>query len=359
MPSRTVVPFGPQHPVLPEPLQLKLVIEDETVVDAIPTLGYVHRGLEKGAELNDHIKNIFLCERVCGICSFIHSWMYCSCIEDLLHAEVPPRAEYLRLIFSELSRLHSHLLWMGLFADAFGLESLFMQCWRIRERVLDLQEAGGGGRVILSNCTIGGMRRNLDEDMRVAFIKEIEEIRRDFQKVMPAILNDYTVKKRTVGKGILSKEDAWELGAVGPTLRASGVKSDTRMLGYGPYKEVYFEPITENDGDSYARGVVRAREILQSLDLVNFALERLPEGEININFKGKLNGETIQRMEQPRGEVVYYVKASNNRNLDRLKIRTPTFANIPPLLKMLPGCQLGDVPVIVLSIDPCISCTER
>lgn len=359
MRSKTIVPFGPQHPVFPEPLQLKLVVEDEKVVEAIPTLGYVHRGLEKGAELNDYVKNIFLTERVCGICSFIHSWIYCACVEELLEVKVPPRAEFLRLIFSELSRMHSHLLWLGLFADAFGLESLFMQFWRIRERVLDLQESGGGGRVILSTCTIGGMRRNLDEEMRKTFIKEIEEIRNDYNRVLPALLNDYTIKKRTVGVGILGREEAQELGAVGPTLRASGIKSDTRMLGYGPYGEVNFEPIIESDGDSYSRGVVRAREVLQSMDLVKEGLERLPEGEINLDFRGRLNGEVCQRMEQPRGEVFYYLKASNNRNLDRLRIRTPTFANIPPLLKMLPGCQLSDVAVITLSIDPCISCAER
>lgn len=359
MPSRTIVPFGPQHPVFPEPLQLKLVVEDEKVVEAVPSLGYVHRGLEKGAELNDFVKNIFLAERVCGICSFIHSWTYCSCIEELMDIEVPPRAQYLRLIFAELSRVHSHLLWLGLFADAFGLESLFMQFWRIRERSLDMQEAGGGGRVILSTCTIGGMRRNLNEDMRRAFLSEIDEIRRDYLRVMPVLLNDYSIKKRTRGIGTINKLDAQSFGAVGPVVRASGVKSDARMLGYGPYKEVEFEPVVETEGDCYARGVVRAKEILQSLDLVRFGLERLPEGEINWDFKGKPSGEVFMRQEQPRGEMLYYVKASNGKNLDRFRVRTPTFANVPPLLKMLPGCDLADVPVIVLSIDPCISCTER
>jgi len=359
MPSKTVVPFGPQHPVLPEPLQLRLVLEDETVVEAMPNLGYVHRGLEKGAELNDYLKNIFLAERVCGICAFIHSYIYCYSVEEMMKIEVPPRAQMLRLIFSEMSRVHSHLLWLGLYADAFGLESLFMQCWRIRERVLDMQEAGGGGRVIMSNCTIGGMRRDLEEDMRRDFIKKVEEIRRDYIKIMPVFLNDYTIKKRTVGVGVLPREDAGMLGAVGPTLRGSGVKSDTRMTGYGCYREVDFEPVVETDGDSYSRGVVRAKEVLQSLGLIQQGLERLPEGEIKVDFKGRLNGEVLTRMEQPRGEVIYYLKASNSRNLDRLRIRTPTFANLPSLMKILPGSQLADVPVIVLSIDPCISCTER
>ncbi|MGE5415614.1 MAG: nickel-dependent hydrogenase large subunit [Acidobacteriota bacterium] len=359
MPYRTVVPFGPQHPVLPEPLHFRLVLEDEMVVDAIPAMGYVHRGLEKGAEYNDYIKNIYLTERVCGICAFIHSYTYCAAIEEMMNIEVPPRAEWLRLIFSEMSRVHSHLLWLGLYADSFGLESLFMQCWRVRERILDMQESGGGGRVIMSNCTIGGLRRNLDEEMRHDFIKKVEEVRRDYLEIMPAFLNDYTIKNRTVGVGVLSKEDAQTMGAVGPMLRASGVAFDTRLTGYGAYKEVEFEPVMESEGDAYSRGVVRAKEVLQSLDLIQEGLERLPQGEIKVNFKGRLNGEVFYRMEQPRGEVMYYIKANNNRNLDRLRIRTPTFANIPALLKMLPGQQLSDVPVIALSIDPCISCAER
>ncbi len=359
--ARTVVPFGPQHPVLPEPLQLQLVLEDEKVVDAIPTLGYVHRGLEKGAEFNDFNQNVFLVERVCGICSIIHAWTYSSCIEQLLNVEVPPRAQYLRVVFAELSRMHSHLLWLGLYADAFGLESLFMQFWRIRERVLDLEEMGSGNRIILSNCIVGGMRRDIDDDLRKEILKQLEEVRKEYLQVMPAILNDYTVNHRTRGVGVLSKEDAYDQGAVGPVLRASGIASDARLLGYGPYKELGFEPVVEKDGDCYARGVVRAREVLQSMEIIKNALEKMPEGEIAAKVKAtaKVDGEAFARQEQPRGEVLYYVRGKNDKILDRIRIRTPTFANIPPLLKMLPGCDLADVPVIVLAIDPCISCTER
>jgi ech hydrogenase subunit E len=179
MPSRTIVPFGPQHPVFPEPLQLKLAVEDEKVGGSRAFIGYVHRGLEKGAELNDFVKNIFLAERVCGICSFIHSWTYCSCIEELMDIEVPPRAQYLRLIFAELSRIHSHLLWLGCL--------LMLSDWK----VFSCSSGGsgaepghaGGWRRRTGNpfdLHIGGMRRNLDEDMRRAFLSETEEIRRDY-----------------------------------------------------------------------------------------------------------------------------------------------------------------------------------
>lgn len=359
MKASTVIPFGPQHPVLIEPLQLKLVVEDEKVVDVVPALGYGHRGLEKGAELNDIVRNIFMAERVCGICSFIHSWCYCACMEELLGIESPPRAEIIRLISAELTRLHSHLLYLGLFADAFGFESLFMQYWRIRERVLDLMEAISGGRVIMGNCTIGGVRKDIDTDMALAVKKEMGEIERDLHSPIKATLEDYTVKKRTVGKGILSKEDAVKFGAVGPVARGSGLKTDVRLLGEGPYREVDFEVVVETNGDAWARTAVHARELFVSLDLIRQAVDRLPPGEIRTKWRGKVKGEVIKRMEQPRGEMMYYVRGNGNRNLERFKVRTPTFANIPPLLKMIPGCELPDVPVIIMSIDPCIACTER
>ena len=155
--ARTVLPFGPQHPVLPEPLHLTLTIEDEIVKEAIPKLGYVHRGLEKLAEIRDHTQMIQIVERVCGICSTLHAMCYCQGIEALMGVEVPPRARFLRVIWAEMHRMHSHLLWLGLFADAFGFESLFMQFWRIRERIMDLQEATSGNRVIVSVNVVGGV----------------------------------------------------------------------------------------------------------------------------------------------------------------------------------------------------------
>ncbi|HBS60406.1 MAG TPA: NADH-quinone oxidoreductase subunit D, partial [Firmicutes bacterium] len=130
---RTVIPFGPQHPVLPEPIQLKLVIEDEKVVEALPQIGYVHRGLERLVKVRDFHQMVFVAERICGICSFQHAMTYCLGIERLMNIEVPERADYLRVIWSELHRVHSHLLWLGLLADAFGFESLFMETWKIRE----------------------------------------------------------------------------------------------------------------------------------------------------------------------------------------------------------------------------------
>ncbi|TVM19824.1 NADH-quinone oxidoreductase subunit D [Oceanidesulfovibrio indonesiensis] len=357
--AKTVIPFGPQHPVLPEPIHLSLTVEDEIVTEAIPALGYVHRGLEKLCDIRDIHHMIQIVERVCGICSKIHAMCYCQGIEEMMGVEVPDRAQYLRVIWSELHRVHSHLLWLGLFADAFGFESLFYQFWRIRERVMDINEATTGNRVIVSVNVIGGVRRDLTPDQIRWILSELDIVERETRELESTILDDYTVRKRTVGKGMLTRDQALALGAVGPTLRGSGVKEDARQLGYAAFKDLDFEPIVEQDGDSYARNRVRFRETLQSINLVRQALRKLPEGEIATKVKGFPEGEHTSRVEQPRGELFYYFKADGTKHLDRLRIRTPTFANIPPLAAMLPGIELADVPVVVLSIDPCISCTER
>ncbi|CCH48729.1 hydrogenase large subunit [Pseudodesulfovibrio piezophilus] len=358
--ATTVIPFGPQHPVLPEPVHLTLKVEDEIVKEAIPALGYVHRGLEKLADIRDFRQMIQVCERVCGICSMIHAVCYSQAVEELMGVEIPKRAEMLRVIWSELHRTHSHLLWLGLFADAFGFEALFMQFWKIRERIMDINEATTGSRVIVSVNVIGGVRADLSPDQIRWILSEVDIVEKEVRALQDTIMNDYSVKARTVGVGVLTKEQAWELGAAGPMLRGSGVAQDMRMLGYGGYSEIDFEPMVEMAGDCWARSTVRFRECLQSMDLVRQAISKLPEGELNVKVKGNPpEGEAFMRVEQPRGECMYYIKGNGTKHLDRLRIRTPTFANIPPLLATLPGCELADVPVIVLAIDPCISCTER
>ena len=356
---KTVIPFGPQHPVLPEPIHLKLTVEDEIITEAFPALGYIHRGLEKLVEIRDLHQMIQVVERVCGICSMIHAMCYCQGIEEIMEVEVPPRAQFLRVIWSEIHRMHSHLLWLGLFADSFGFESLFMQFWKIREKILDIDEATTGNRIIVSVNLIGGVRRDMNSEQLQWIHSELAEVELELKRLGKTLLNDYTVKKRTVGKGAITKTKAYELGLAGPTLRASGIAQDMRMLGYAAFNQLAFEPVVETDGDCYARSKVRFRELLQSIDLIRQAVAKMPPGEIKVKARGRPEGETISRVEQPRGELLYYIKANGSKNLERLRIRTPTFANIPAIVTMLPGMWLSDVPVVVLSIDPCISCTER
>ena len=357
--ARTIVPFGPQHPVLPEPIHLDLVVEDEKVVEAIPSIGFIHRGLEKLVEVKDYQEFVYVAERVCGICSFIHGQTYCQAIEEIMQIQVPPRALYLRTSWGDMSRIHSHLLWLGLMADAFGFENLFMHSWRIRELLLDVIEATAGGRVIFGSCKIGGVRRDIDAEMMKTVSAKITEIEGEMREITHVFINDNSVKSRLVGVGALSTADAYQLGCVGPMLRASGVAQDTRHLGYAAYGDIKVTPITRTDGDSYARCVVRCDELFQSVDIIRQAIARIPDGEVSVKVTGNPNGEFTARTEQPRGEVVYYVKANGTKNVQRFRVRTPTFANIPAMVKTLQGCDLADVPVLVLTIDPCISCTER
>lgn len=281
-------------------------------------------------------------------------------MERLWPVEVSPRTKYLRTIWAEMARVHSHLLWLGLLADAFGFESMFLQFWRIRERVLDLLEMTTGHRVIPSVNIVGGVRRDISPEQKKVIIDTLEIIRKESDSLVKVVTNDYTVKARTVGIGVLTKEQAIQLGCVGPVLRASGVPEDVRLTKYQAYGDLNYEPIVETAGDCYARAMVRARELFQSIDLQLEALAKLPEGEIAVKVKGNPPAnETVMRTEAPRGELLYYAKGNGTRNLERLKIRTPTFANLPSLLISLPGCELADVPVIVLAIDPCICCMER
>ncbi len=359
MGKRQIIPFGPQHPVLPEPIHLDLVLEDETVVEAIPSIGFIHRGLEKLVEKKEFTEYVYVAERICGICSFMHGMGYCQAIESIMDIKVPSRAEFLRTIWAELSRIHSHLLWLGLTADAFGFESLFMHTWRLREKILDIFEATTGGRVIFSVCKIGGIRRDIDNETLYDLVDTLDKMQDEIKRFCDVFIEDRSVRHRMDKVGILSLADAKELGAVGPMLRASGVAQDMRQLGYAAYKELDFKPIVEFGGDSYARSVVRIREIEQSFALIKRASEIIPGGAIEEKFKGAPNGEYFARLEQPRGEVIYYARGNGSKFLDRVRVRTPTFANIPSLLKILQGCELADVPILILTIDPCISCTER
>jgi len=359
MAKQTIIPFGPQHPVLPEPIHLDLVLEDETVVQAIPSIGFIHRGLELLCKRKTFQDMVFVAERICGICSFIHGMGYSQGVEHIMNLEIPKRAEYLRVFWGELSRIHSHLLWLGLAADAIGYESLFMHVWRVREKVLNIFEETTGGRVIFGACKVGGVRKDIDHETLQRLAKELVEIEKDYKTLADVFEKDYTVSHRWKDVGYISKEDAYKLGAVGPTLRASGVAEDARVLKYGAFEDLEFEPIVETAGDCHARTMVRIKEVFQSFDLMHQAVDKMPAGEIDVKVKGFPEGEFFSRVEQPRGEVIYYIKGNGTKFLDRFRVRTPTFANIPPLLQMLAGCDLADVPAIVLSIDPCISCTER
>lgn len=319
MAHRSVIPFGPQHPVLPEPLHLDLVIEDDRVIEAIPQIGFVHRGLEKLTEKRDMHQFGYIAERICGICAVGHSYGYASACERMLDIEVPGRVQYIRTILHELSRIHSHLLWLGLLADAFGFEALFYRSWTLREQILKIFESTCGGRVILSINEIGGLKHDIEDSELAGIVQTLDAMRPDYEALVHTFLDDDSCGERLHGVGVISKKDALELSMVGPFGRASGVDYDVRMFGDGAYADLAaFEPIVATDG---------------------------------------ARGEVV--IEQPRGEAYYYVRGNGTKNLDRFRVRTPTSQNLAGLTHALQGVLLANVPMIILTIDPCISCTER
>ena len=362
MATRSVIPFGPQHPVLPEPIHLDLVVEDEKVLEAIPQIGFVHRGLEKLTQKRDYNQFVYIAERTCGICSHGHGYGYVSATEKLLGIEVPRRAQYLRDILEELSRIHSHLLWLGLLADAFGFEALFNHCWRLRETILDIFQRTCGGRIILSVLVVGGLAHDIDDADLKGICDKLDGIKRDYREIMDTMLNDTSVKSRLCGVGVISFEDAMELSMVGPFAKGSGIEHDMRSTGYGAYADLeHFEPIISNECDCYARSKVRAQEVVQSIDIIKELIAKIPHDGIGGKSKAKVvpEGQSHVLIEQPRGEAFYYVHGNGTKYLDRFRLRTPTSQNLGGLVKALQGVDLADVPMIILTIDPCISCTER
>ena len=362
MSKRTIIPFGPQHPVLPEPLHLDLIVDDEVVIDAIPQIGFVHRGLERLVTKKDYNQFIYVAERICGICAFGHSLGYAETVEQLMGIEVPKRAEILRVIWHELSRVHSHLLWLGLVADAFGHESLFMHCWRLRERILSIFEKTCGGRVILSVVKVGGVHRDIDAAQAADIIYTLDSLKDEYNQLITTFLKDTSVIHRTSDVGIINPDTAKNLSMVGPFARASAVEWDVRSLRHGGYAYLdTFEPIISNGCDCLARIEVRLQEVNQSIDIIKEMLAKLSTGPIEVKVKGNpaKDSEACNVVEQPRGECYYYAKGNGTKYLDRMRMRTPTSQNLAGMTHALKGCDLADVNMIILTIDPCISCTER
>lgn len=353
-------PFGPQHPALKEPVHFKFEVEDEVIKAVSIRLGYAHRGIEKAFESRDYIKNIYLSERICGICSFSHSTAYAVTVEALAGIAVPKRADYIRTIVLELGRLQSHLLWLGIAAHEIGFDTLFMYAWRDRELVLSVIEKISGARVHYGYNCLGGVKRDLS-DSAIADLKAmLSALRPKLLEQVSMFGSDSTVAARCKEVGILSEDDARKFCAVGPLARASGVSSDIRSTGsYAAYKYLDFSPVVEKDGDVFARVVVRLKEMLQSCDLIEQALD-LPAGPFKVIFPRRMTRpEAVGHVEAPRGELFYYMRSNSTFTPERVKVRTPTYANFSSVESMLVGYTIAEIPIVFASIDPCMSCTDR
>lgn len=353
--------IGPQHPALLEPEKFAVTVDGETVTKVEPRIGYVHRGIEKAAESRGYMQDVYLMERICGICNSCHAYGFVGAVEKILKLQVPPRAEYLRVIALELNRLHSHLLTLGHAGLEIGYETLFQYFWRDREPIMDLIELTSGNRVYSSLMTIGGVRRDI-KDTDIPKIKTtLKELRAKLPFYRQIYENEPTLKLRMKNVGVLQKQDAINLSVVGPVARGSGYDVDVRKdEPYSAYGEIPFKEIVYTTGDTWARMNVRMDEVEESINIVEYALDHLPSGPFRIDVPRSVPaGEAVHRLEAPRGELFYYVRSNGTDMPDRVKVRTPTFANIPSFLKTAIGESIADVPANFVSLDPCFSCTDR
>ena len=355
------IPIGPQHPALKEPENFTITLDGEMVVDADIRIGYTHRGIEKLIETRNYIQNLYLIERICGICSYTHTQNYVQNVENILNLQIPKRAEYIRTLFLELERLHSHLLWMGVAGHEIGFDTLFMYTWQDRELVQDILEFISGNRVNYAMNTIGGVRRDIGEDQKKKVLETMDYLEKRAAYYKEVAVNEKTILARCQGVGILKPELAMKLTAVGPTARASGIDVDIRRDDpHAAYADTPFQVITTDTCDVFGRFVVRVLELVESITIIRYLINNLPAGEIKVKAPRKVQeGEAISHTEAPRGEDIHYLRSNGTDKPERYKVRTPTMANLPSISEMLKGTYLADVPIIVAGIDPCMGCMDR
>ncbi len=375
-----VLNMGPQHPSTHGVLRLVLEIEGEHIVRLKPDIGYLHTGIEKTCEAKFYQQVVVLTDRIDYLCPLTNNLCYVLAVEKLLGLEVPAKAQWVRVLLNELSRISSHLVWLGTHALDIGAMSVFLYCFREREDIQRLFEMVSGQRMMTSYFRIGGLAL----EPPLGFFDRV----RDFAGRFPERVDEYedllTANPiwvgRTKGVGRLSAGDAVALGATGPTLRASGVDLDLRRdMPYSGYENFRFRVPVSEDGDVFARYLLRVQEMRESIAMVRQALDGMPEGPVKAaapkivlpdreKMKTEMEalihhfkivtegfavpaGEVYQAIESPRGEMGYYVVSNGTAKPHRVHMRSPSFANLQLLPKMCEGLLIADVVAVIGSID--------
>jgi ech hydrogenase subunit E len=356
-----IVPIGPQHPALKEPGHFEFTVEGETITGASVRLGYVHRGIEKAAEDRSWIQTLYLVERVCGICSHHHALAYTLGVEKLAGVTAPPRAHAIRELVAHFELIHSHLLWLGVAAHEAGFDTLFMYSWRDREAVMDLLESITGNRVNYSLDVLGGVKCDISPAQADKIRHDMDDLEKRTRHYLEIVTTDEAFLRRTRGIGTMTRVAAKRLGVVGPTARASGVECDIRaMAPYSAYPDFPIKQMLATAGDLAAKFVVRLNELVEAYRSVREILDKLPAGDLTVKFPRRIPaGETISRVEAPRGELFYFIKSNGSDKPERVKIRTPSICNFASVIALATGHQLADVPMLLAGIDPCFSCNDR
>jgi len=361
--SDYAIAIGPQHPSLEEPIRFIFQVEGETVKDVELRLGFNHRGLEKAFESRTYAKNLYLAERICGICSDAHQLCYVQAVEKCakITNDIPERAQYIRTILAELERIHSHLLWYGVLAHNTGFDTIFQFTWRDREIIMDILEEISGNRVNYAMHAIGGVRRDISTEQVAKIIPKLKKLRKRIVEHQKMMMKETSFVVRQKGIAPLTREEALSFCAVGPNARSCGINVDIRRDDpYAAYDQFSLDVPIVTEGDIYSGLVIRLEESLAALDLAVEVLKTLPQGELRIKSPRRIpEGEGISRVEAPRGENIHFVQSNGTTKPERIKVRAPTLANMPSLKKRLIGIQVADIPPVVRVIDPCIGCMDR
>lgn len=353
--SEITVSMGPQHPSTHGVLQVKLKLDGERVLDAECVIGYLHRGVEKLGENQTYGQFVPTLDRMDYIAAVSNCLGYCEAIEKMLEVEAPPRAQYVRVIMTELNRITSHLLWLGTHAIDIGAMTVLLYCFREREEILKIFENYCGARLTTHMFRIGGLQYEIYDGF--------EEQVRTFINDLPKKLDEYETlltqnriwTSRTRGVGILTKEDAVNIGVTGPCLRASGVEWDIRKSNpYAAYSEFDFDIPVGESGDTYDRYLVRMEEMRQSVRIIQQGIDRIPEGPIRAKVSKILKpapGDVYHSIEAPKGELGYYVVSDGSTQPYRVRVRPPSFVNLQALKQMVIGHMVADVVAIIGTLD--------
>lgn len=357
------VPLGPLHITADEPGHFRLFCDGDTIIDADYRLFYQHRGMEKLAENRMNYDQMgYLAERVCGICGYAHAIACIEAAEKAINLEIPARAQAIRVICSEIERLHSHLLNIGLACEVTGNYNAFMHIFRIREYSMKLAELVTGGRKTYGNVVMGGLRRDITGVEIKESLRILQIIETQVDEVWDAVMDDKRQMSRWKGVGILDKQVARDFSPVGPNIRGSGIKRDTRYdHPYDFFKQIQFNVAVVEGGDVFAREMVRYMELKSSVSIIRQCFELMPQTQIIVDpkFHVKPENYALAYVEAPRGENVHWIMQGSAQKVFRWRCRAATYNNWPSLRFQFRGNNLADAALIVCSLDPCYSCTER
>lgn len=358
-----IINVGPQHPSTHGVLHLQIKLDGEQILDIEPHLGYIHRGIEKMCEALTYKQFIYLTSRMDYLSAHINNQACSLVIEKGLQIQIPPRAQVIRLLMAELTRLASHQLWWGCMGLDLGAVSPFFYAFREREMILEIFEETCGARLTMNYITPGGVNNDLHPD----FVRKVKEViamfKSNIHEYEKLLTGNPIFQSRTKGVGKLSLQDAISLGCSGPVARASGLSCDVRKLyPYDGYEKLEFNEITATEGDCFNRYLVRIEEMKQSMHIIDQLIDNIPDGSYREKIKGIIKvpaGEYYQRVETARGELGIYLVSDGTNKPYRIKFRTPNFSNLGALKPITIGSKIGDLVANMSTLDLIIPDIDR